>query len=139
MASDLIIAEAASKENGGKVKGLTEEELEKLNIDPKAVQEMREKLKKLAGEKGWKMQLFQMNEDDEKELFGYVDDTEEEEGEGKPGDGKADSGKTKSDGDAGGEKGPNHKEPGKQRMKSREKKKDEGKGSEEKFFNRDEL
>ncbi|KAK9436611.1 misfolded glycoproteins degradation protein Yos9 [Metarhizium brunneum] len=134
-----IIAEAASKENGGKVKGLTEEELEKLNIDPKAVQEMREKLKKLAGEKGWKMQLFQMNEDDEKELFGYVDDTEEEEGEGKPGDGNADSGKTKSDGDAGGEKGPNHKEPGKQRMKSREKKKDEGKGSEEKFFNRDEL
>ncbi|KHN94238.1 Glucosidase II beta subunit-like protein [Metarhizium album ARSEF 1941] len=137
-----IIAEAASKEDGGKVKGLTEEELEKLNVDPKAVREMREKLKKLAGEKGWKMQLFQMNEEDEKELFGYVDDAEEEAKNAESGDGEAES-----DGDAKEDSRLNQKKPGQQRTKANDKKKktkkkkeeDEGQGSEEKFFNRDEL
>ncbi|TWU75721.1 Protein OS-9 [Metarhizium rileyi] len=143
-----VIAEAASKEHGGKIKALTEEELEKLNIDPKTVQEMREKLKKLAGEKGWKMQLFQMNEEDEKELFGYVDDPEAVEEKGASGDRKDGSGKGKSDADAKDENAMNHEKPGtkgrgtkskEEEIKSNKKRKDEGRGSEEKFFNRDEL
>lgn len=140
-----VIAEAASKEKGGKIKGLSEEELEKLNVDPKAVEEMRQKLKKLAGEKGWKMQLFQMNEDDEKELFGYVDDPdgEKKDGQKESGDKTGDTRKAKGDKDAIADKGASG---GKDTVKERKgahskekKKQDDGSGSEEKFFNRDEL
>lgn len=138
-----LIAEAASKAEGGSVKGLSEEELAKLNVDPKAVEEMREKLKKLAGEKGWKMQLFQMNEDDDTELVGYVDDGKDRKEEKKEsGDGMEGKGKAKSDTNTKADKGPKgEREPGKERKgaNSKEKKKDDGQGSEEKFFNRDEL
>ncbi|KAG6260930.1 hypothetical protein E4U49_004404 [Claviceps purpurea] len=71
-----VVAQAASKADGGKTQELSTEELEKLQIDPKAVAEMREKLKKLAGDSGWKMEIFQMNEEDEKELLGYIDEPE---------------------------------------------------------------
>jgi protein OS-9 len=141
------IAEAASKEDGGKITALSKEELEKLNIDPKSVEEMREKLKKLAGEKGWKMQLFQLNEEDEGKLFGYVDDGEDVEKDGKQGSGAAKTGDNKADSDAktdGDESIKEGKGSGKERKgfsskEQKKKKKDEGQGSEEKFFNRDEL
>ncbi|KAG5938113.1 hypothetical protein E4U53_008081 [Claviceps sorghi] len=80
-----IVAQAASKADGGKITEMTAEELEALDIDPRAVHEMREKIKRLAGDSGWKMEVYQMNEEDEQELLGYIDDPEPE--TGKPGEG----------------------------------------------------
>ncbi|QPG98427.1 hypothetical protein C2857_007598 [Epichloe festucae Fl1] len=134
-----IIAQAASKADGGKVKELTAEELESLKIDPKAVEEMREKLKKLAGDSGWKMEVFQMHDNDEKELLGYVDEPEG----AKDSKGKSDKAKQgKKDADGGqsaNEEGEDASSRERKGANSKDRKRGGREGSEEKFYNRDEL
>ncbi|KAG5970932.1 hypothetical protein E4U55_001399 [Claviceps digitariae] len=160
-----VIAQAASKADGGKITELTPEELESLNVDPKAVEKMREKLKKLAGDSGWKMELFQMNEDDEQELLGYIDEPTPQKGKGKGKDkgaqskegaktdtvsgngkpkqqqGDAESGDERSTTQRGGKGGSAKQE---QKMGNKDRKADsdgdgESEGSEEEFYYRDEL
>lgn len=128
-----VIVQAASKAEGGKIKELTAEELESLNIDPKAVDEMREELKKLAGDSGWKMEVFQMNEEDEKELLGYVDDAKEAKAKKK----KAEEGQREAADSTG--RAKNSDSRIKKGVDSDERQEDEAVGSDEQFFNRDEL
>ncbi|KAG6027423.1 hypothetical protein E4U41_000936 [Claviceps citrina] len=132
-----IIAQAASKAEGGKIKQLTAEELESLNIDPKAVEEMRERLKKLAGDAGWKMEIFQMNEDDEKELLGYIDEPKRGEDAKSGRLDKAKQGSEDSGEKANEDQGSTPRE--RKGTSSRDRKKGNREGSEEKFYNRDEL
>lgn len=80
-----LIARAASKEDGGKVEVLTAEQLEKLELEPKDVEEMREQMEKLAGDAGWKLEVIELPGEDLRELRGYIDGEDEEgeeEGEG---------------------------------------------------------
>ncbi|KAG6007045.1 hypothetical protein E4U21_006405 [Claviceps maximensis] len=152
-----VIAQAASKADGGKIQEMTAEELETLNIDPKAVRDMREKLKKLAGDSGWKMEIFQMNEEDEQELLGYIDDPKQEKGNGK-GKGKGkdhqqqkqqDDEESVENGDSsttqrGGKSGSGKSASGK---KAKQMENEDGewdvdgdqRGSKEEFYHRDEL
>ncbi|GAO19513.1 hypothetical protein UVI_02009790 [Ustilaginoidea virens] len=130
-----LIAEAASKAEGGKVKELTAEELKGLNVDPKTVKEMREKLKKLAGDSGWKMQLFQMHEEDEQELLGFIDEPGTAHGKI-----KSTKSKEKNQEGNGGRNAKDDKDPSKGRKDgASEEKKRDGEGSQERFFERDEL
>ncbi|POR36391.1 Protein OS-9 [Tolypocladium paradoxum] len=117
-----VIVQAASKEHGGKVKMLSAEELEKLDIKPEVVQEMKQQMERIAGDSGWKLEIVELDGGDLRELRGYVD----EDGEGEEG-GDATKDKSKKDK---AEKGQGKKAEG-----NKGKAKGEGEdGSEEKFF-----
>lgn len=72
-----VVASGKSKEDGGDVKLLGTEELEELEIKPSVVKEMAERMQKLAGKYGWKLELVELP-GGEKELRGYIDADEEE-------------------------------------------------------------
>lgn len=79
------LAKALSKAEGGKVEMMNEEELEKLNLNPDAVEQFRKELEKYAGDKGWTIEVVEMP-GEIPEIRGTVedvdDDYDEEEGEG---------------------------------------------------------
>ncbi|KAG5918908.1 hypothetical protein E4U42_006707 [Claviceps africana] len=142
-----VVAQAASKSDGGKVTEMTPEELEALDVDPKAVQEMREKIQRLAGELGWRMEVYQMNEDDEQELLGYID--EPETAKGKPGEdakrskgGRTDAARArpqqKDDKEAGEGESSKRRGGAEKERKTGDDPAGDGRGSEE-AFRRDEL
>jgi protein OS-9 len=83
-----MIAQAASKADGGKVEVLSREEMDVLDVDPKMIEEMRAELEKLAGDGGWRLDLVEIPGEDIRELRGYVDgdedEEEEQEDDGKP-------------------------------------------------------
>lgn len=64
---------------------MNEEELEKLNLNPDAVEQFRKELEKYAGDKGWTIEVVEMP-GEIPEIRGTVedvdDDYDEEEGEG---------------------------------------------------------
>ncbi|KAF7562168.1 hypothetical protein G7046_g1972 [Stylonectria norvegica] len=74
-----VVAQGASAEDGGQVRMLSADELKKLDIDESVVQEMGEEMKKLAGEKGWKLEVVELPGGHLRELRGYVDGEEEPE------------------------------------------------------------
>ncbi|KAI8165957.1 Protein OS-9-like protein [Colletotrichum sp. SAR 10_70] len=76
-----IIASAKSKADGGEVKVLNQEELEKMDLSPELVEEMRAELEKIAGDKGWKLEVVEQP-GDPREIRGIVDHKDED-GEGK--------------------------------------------------------
>ena len=78
-----VIAQAASKKDGGKVSQLSEEDLAKLDIDPKALEDMRKELQKLAEDAGWTIEVVAVGDGDELELHGYVDEPEKPAGKDK--------------------------------------------------------
>lgn len=81
------LAKALSKAEGGKVEKMSDEDLEKLNLNPDAVEQFRKELEKLAGEKGWTLEVVE-TPGGTPEIVGIVEeDTEEEsqEGEGSEG------------------------------------------------------
>ncbi|TDZ25255.1 Protein OS-9-like protein [Colletotrichum orbiculare MAFF 240422] len=88
-----IIASAKSKADGGEMKILNKEELEKLDLSPELVEEMRAELEKIAGDKGWKLEVIEQPGDgDPREIRGTVDHSGEKGGDGgrkKGEDGKA--------------------------------------------------
>ncbi|KAH0564933.1 hypothetical protein GP486_001671 [Trichoglossum hirsutum] len=53
-----VVAISEGKAKGGKVEMLTDEELRKLDLDPETIDMLREKLQKIAGDKGWKLEVF---------------------------------------------------------------------------------
>ncbi|PHH61423.1 hypothetical protein CDD81_394 [Ophiocordyceps australis] len=69
-----ILVQAASKAEGGKVKMLTADELEKLEVKPEVVEEMRAKMEKLAGDAGWKLEVVELDGGEFRELRGFVDE-----------------------------------------------------------------
>lgn len=80
------LAKAFSKSEGGEVQMMSAEELEDLNLNPDAVDQFRKELEKIAGEKGWTLEVVEMP-GEMPEIRGIVEDDEEGEAEGE-GDGQ---------------------------------------------------
>lgn len=77
-----LIARAASKAKGGKIEILGIQELEEMDIDPQVLAELREEVERLAGEQGWRIEVVELPNED-REIRGYVDEEEKEEGDSK--------------------------------------------------------
>lgn len=73
------LAKALSKAEGGKVEKMSDEDLEKLNLNPDAVEQFRKELEKIAGEKGWTLEVVE-TPGGAPEIVGIVEDDQEEEG-----------------------------------------------------------
>ncbi|KAL0941709.1 misfolded glycoproteins degradation protein [Colletotrichum truncatum] len=82
-----VIASGKSKADGGGTKVLGKEELEKRDLSPELVEEMRAELERIAGDKGWKLEVIEQP-GDPRELRGIVDQSAGEKGEGASEDGK---------------------------------------------------
>ncbi|KZL65643.1 glucosidase ii beta subunit-like protein [Colletotrichum incanum] len=67
-----IIASAKSKAEGGTTEILDDEELKKLDLSPELVEEMRAELERIAGDKGWKLEVVEQP-GDPREIRGIVD------------------------------------------------------------------
>ncbi|WDK09123.1 glucosidase II beta subunit-like protein [Colletotrichum graminicola] len=67
-----IIASAKSKAEGGTMEMLDESELKKLDLSPELVEEMRAELERIAGDKGWKLEVVEQP-GDPREIRGVVD------------------------------------------------------------------
>ncbi|KAI9778515.1 MAG: Protein OS-9 [Geoglossum umbratile] len=67
-----VVASGTGRAKGGKVEMLTNEELRKLELDPKTIDTLREKLQKMAGDKGWKLEVFDV-EGGGREIRGVLD------------------------------------------------------------------
>lgn len=80
------LAKALSKEDGGQVVMMTDEQLEQLNLNPDAVEQFRKELEKLAGEKGWTLEVVE-RPGEVPEIRGIVEDDDEEYEEGQAGEG----------------------------------------------------
>ncbi|GKU03943.1 hypothetical protein FLAG1_05843 [Fusarium langsethiae] len=97
-----VVASGKSKEDGGDMELLEPEELEKLELKPSVVKDMTERMKKLAGTYGWKLELVEVPGGD-KELRGYIDADEEELAKNKAQLKKDKEAAAKAKGDDGGE------------------------------------
>ncbi|KAI1453148.1 glucosidase II beta subunit-like protein-domain-containing protein [Annulohypoxylon moriforme] len=75
-----VVAKGSSKEEGSKVDILTDEELARLNLSPEMVEELKKELQKLAGDRGWKLEVVE-TPGDPREIRGVVDTDEDGEGE----------------------------------------------------------
>ncbi|KAM5350371.1 hypothetical protein ACJ41O_006876 [Fusarium nematophilum] len=132
-----VVASAKSKEDGGAVTTLGKEELERLDLKQSVVDEMTERMKKLAGKHGWKLELVELPGGD-KELRGYIDAEEDEIQKGAEGD------KQKKENGADGQGEKDQKQEGQKQGEEGEKgEKQDGEekteGSEEVFYKKDEL
>ncbi|KAI1407342.1 glucosidase II beta subunit-like protein-domain-containing protein [Hypoxylon sp. FL1857] len=87
-----VVAKGSSKEEGSKVDILTDDELAKLDLSPEMIEELKKELQKLAGDRGWKLEVVEMP-GDPREIRGVVDTDEEEKREESDGeDGGEESG-----------------------------------------------
>ncbi|KAI9819474.1 MAG: Protein OS-9 [Pycnora praestabilis] len=75
----VIVAINEGRAKGGKGKRLSSEELEKLNLDPEAVERFKKELQEMAGDEGWKLEVVE--KDDGQELRGTIEELVQE-GEG---------------------------------------------------------
>lgn len=75
-----ILAKGHSKADGGKVEILSKEELEKLDLSPEAIEELRRELQKLAGDNGWKLEIVEAP-GEVPEIIGVVESDDDQEGE----------------------------------------------------------
>ncbi|XXG97999.1 hypothetical protein Hte_004315 [Hypoxylon texense] len=75
-----VVAKGSSKEEGSKVDILTDEELAKLDLSPEMVEDLKKELQKLAGDRGWKLEVVEMP-GDPREIRGIVDTDEDEPGD----------------------------------------------------------
>ncbi|KAF8852348.1 hypothetical protein BDZ45DRAFT_659379 [Acephala macrosclerotiorum] len=75
-----VIAKAKSKAEGGKVDMISENDMQKIDLDPEMVEQLKHEVQKMAKEKGWRIEVV-----DEpghvREILGIVDDDEEKEDE----------------------------------------------------------
>ncbi|KAI9715018.1 MAG: hypothetical protein M1812_006232 [Candelaria pacifica] len=82
-----VVATSEGTAKGGKVQKLTKEELQKKQLDPELVESLKEEVQKMAGDKGWKLEVVDAH--GIREMRGIVDE-EDDDGEGKEdGDGEA--------------------------------------------------
>ncbi|KAK8086026.1 hypothetical protein PG994_001000 [Apiospora phragmitis] len=91
---------------------LTDEELERLAIDPEVIEQLKKKLQEVAGDKGWKLEVVEDQDGQNRQIRGVIDNDEDEDGDGGQGQGQD----RQDEGGNGGKDGG------------------EEKGSEEKFF-----
>lgn len=91
-----IIARGKSKAEGGKVEVISQKALEQLDLDPKMIEKLQDEVKKLAGDKGWKIEVVDAP-GQVREILGIVED---DGGQGhQKGPGKPIEGDSKNDGD----------------------------------------
>lgn len=121
------LAKALSKADGGTVEVVNTEELEQLNLTPETLEHFRKELEKIAGDRGWSIEVVEMPGEDP-ELRGNI---EIEDGE----DGKFD---VESGGRDGKEEEDDEGEGEGQRKKDAEGDGD-WEGSEEELFKKEEL
>jgi protein OS-9 len=72
-----VIASARSKAEGSKVEIMSREELEKRDLNPDLVDEMKQELQKLAGDHGWKLEIVEVP-GDPREIRGMIDEPGDE-------------------------------------------------------------
>jgi protein OS-9 len=77
-----VIARSKGKVENNKVEILSDEALQKLDLDPKVVEQLKSELQKMAGDRGWKIEIVDLP-GEEREIRGSMDGDEEEEGEEK--------------------------------------------------------
>lgn len=65
------VAQGASKEEGGATEVLSKAEIDDLGLSFDVIQEMREQLESLSGDKGWKLEVVQ-EEGGQRELRGWI-------------------------------------------------------------------
>ncbi|KAI9775666.1 MAG: Protein OS-9 [Candelina submexicana] len=73
-----VLATSEGTAKGGKVQKLTKEELQKKQLDPELVENLKEEVQKMAGDKGWKLEVVDAH--GVREMRGTVD---KEDAEGK--------------------------------------------------------
>jgi protein OS-9 len=73
-----IIASASGKDEGGEVQIMTEEQLQELDLSPEVIDNLKKEIQKLAGDRGWKLELVEVP-GNARELLGVIDDEEESE------------------------------------------------------------
>lgn len=81
-----IIARGKSKAEGGQVEFVDTKALEELDLDPRMIEKLQEEVKKLAGDKGWKIEVVDVP-GQVREILGIVEDDqgqEIEKGAGRP-------------------------------------------------------
>jgi protein OS-9 len=71
-----VVASGKSKEDGGMVSTLTDKELEQNELNVKSVREMVEKMRKLAKNNSWKLELVELP-GGIRELRGYIDELDD--------------------------------------------------------------
>ncbi|RDW64996.1 hypothetical protein BP6252_10647 [Coleophoma cylindrospora] len=72
-----VIAKGKSKADGGKVESATDEELQKLDLDPEMVEEVKKQVSKMAKEKGWKIEVVDAP-GQVREILGIVEPDDDE-------------------------------------------------------------
>ncbi|KAI0596953.1 glucosidase II beta subunit-like protein-domain-containing protein [Biscogniauxia sp. FL1348] len=82
-----VVAQGTSKDEGSKVDILTDEELAQLDLSPEVIEELKKELQKLAGDRGWKLEVVEVP-GDPREIRGVVDDDGGEGGEGEEEEGE---------------------------------------------------
>ncbi|KAF3020669.1 hypothetical protein G7054_g5065 [Neopestalotiopsis clavispora] len=96
-----IIALGNTDEDG-QLEVLSDEELEKLDLDPELVEELKKQIQELAGENGWKLQVVEEPGNNGREIQGVIDT---EGGKAAKGDAEGDEGEeSESDGQGSEEK-----------------------------------
>ncbi|ESZ98119.1 hypothetical protein SBOR_1498 [Sclerotinia borealis F-4128] len=68
-----VIARAKSRAEGGQIEVVSEQKLAKMDLDPKMIEKLTEEVKKLAGEKGWKIEVVDVP-GQVREILGIVED-----------------------------------------------------------------
>ncbi|KAF5871819.1 putative misfolded glycoproteins degradation protein [Botrytis fragariae] len=68
-----VIARGKSKAQGGKVEVISPKSLELMDLDPKMIEKLQEEVKKLAGDKGWKIEVVDVP-GQVREILGIVED-----------------------------------------------------------------
>ncbi|TGO81551.1 hypothetical protein BPOR_1108g00030 [Botrytis porri] len=94
-----IIARGKSKVQGGKVEVISPKSLELIDLDPKMIEKLQEEVKKLAGDKGWKIEVVDVP-GQVREILGIVEDDGgqgHQKGPGKPIEGESQKDSDKKD------------------------------------------
>ncbi|KAI1802714.1 glucosidase II beta subunit-like protein-domain-containing protein [Daldinia bambusicola] len=78
-----VLAKGASKEEGSQVEILPDEELAKLDLNPEVIEQLRKELQKLAGDRGWKLEVVEVPGDaNAREIHSVVDTDEVKKSDG---------------------------------------------------------
>ncbi|QSZ37562.1 hypothetical protein DSL72_008660 [Monilinia vaccinii-corymbosi] len=77
-----IIARAKSRAEGGRVELASEQKLANLDLDPEMIEKLQDEVKKLAGDKGWKIEVVD-GPGQAREILGIVEDYDDEDQKGK--------------------------------------------------------
>lgn len=75
-----VIARSKGKVEDNKVEALSAEALQELDLDPEFVEKLQNELQKMAGDKGWKLEIVEVP-GEVREIRGVVDADDDEEGE----------------------------------------------------------